>query len=97
MFLVSLSPHPDPLPKGEGAKCQMTKWKMVLLTRSKPLSILRRCDECLHHFGVGEVAAEAVQLVQPEVESGHVCVAAQITEVLHRDECSVELEVRGIY
>ena len=73
------------------------KWKMVLLTRAEPLSVLRRRDECLHHFRIGEVSAKAVQLIQPEVESRCVRVAAQITEVLHDDEGPVKLEVCRIY
>src|SRR5213083_3116981 len=72
------------------------KWKMVLLTRAEPLSVLRRRDECLHHFRIAEVSAKAVQLIQPEVESRRVRITTQITEVLHRNESPVELEVRGI-
>ena len=72
------------------------KWKMVLLTRAEPLSVLRRRDECLHHFRIGEVSAKAIQLIQPEVESRDIRITTQITEVLHRDEGSVEFEIRRI-
>src|SRR5688572_26585951 len=53
--------------------------------RSEPLAVLGRLDEGFHHLGVDEVAAEGEQLVEPEVESGGVRIAAQVPEVLHQD------------
>src|SRR5947209_15825398 len=64
---------------------------VLTLTRSEPLSVLRGREESLDHLGLDEVAAEGVELVEPEVEARRVRVAPQIAEVLHRDEGSVEL------
>jgi len=50
---------------------------------TKPISVLARNQERLHHFGAYEVTFKLVQLVQPELESGIVRVSAQISEVLH--------------
>src|SRR3982751_3615817 len=62
-----------------------------VLARPEPLTVFGRRDEGFDHLGGDEVAAEGVQLVEPEVEPGGVWVAPEIAEVLHRDEGGVEL------
>src|SRR5438874_7186681 len=63
----------------------------------KSLSILNRSNKRLDHFSTDEVAVELVQLVQPKLVAGVVCVlrivgiAAQITKELHQHKRSIEL------
>jgi hypothetical protein len=62
------------------------------------LYVFGRVDEGLYHFGLSEIAVEAVQLIEPEVVAGEVQsrlwrivrVPAQVTEVLHQHESAVE-------
>src|SRR3954470_18067051 len=57
----------------------------------KPLTVLRRGDKGLDHLRLHEVAAERVQLGEPEIEAGSVRISSQISEVLHCDESAVRL------
>ena len=58
------------------------------LSRKAP-AVLDRGKEGFHHFGVFEVAVEAVEFIEPEIVAGKVGVPAgvrialQISEVLH--------------
>src|SRR5436853_7462283 len=69
----------------------------IIESWSKPLSVLARCDERLHHLGIHEVAVELIQLRQPEVIAGvirirsAVGIAAEVTKVLHQDKGAAEL------
>src|ERR1044071_954456 len=63
------------------------------LARPEALAVLGRRDERLDHLGGDGVAVEVVQLAEPEVEAGGVRVAAQVAEVLHRDEGGVALAI----
>src|SRR6266568_1841564 len=64
---------------------------------SEALSIFNRSDERLDHLSADKVAVELVQLRQPEVIAGVVCVlgivrvATQVTKELHQHERAVEL------
>src|SRR5688500_19026198 len=64
--------------------------------------VLVRGEESLDHLGRDEVAAELVELAQPEVEAREVGVAPlvgvapQIAEVLHQHEGAVELPPREV-
>src|SRR5215217_3457262 len=58
---------------------------------AEPLSVLDGRDEGLDHLGPPEVAAELVQLIEPELEARLVRVASQVAEVLAEHEAPVEL------
>src|SRR5437588_4120110 len=66
-------------------------------SRPEARAVLGRVDEGLDHLGGDEVSAELVELREPEVVAVEVRVrrgvrvAPEIAEVLHQDECSVEL------
>ena len=68
-----------------------------LRSRPEALPILSRSNKRLHHFGRIVIAIELIQLRQPEVVAGVVCVraaveiAAEVTEELHQDESAVEI------
>ena len=72
-------------------------WKKTGL-RAEALSVFGRVDKGLDHFGLSEIAVEAVQLIEPEVVAGEVqsglrCIVrvpAQVTEVLHQHKGAVE-------
>src|SRR5207249_1414335 len=76
-----------------GQRCE---WNTGL--RTETLSVFGRVDEGLYHFGLSEIAFEAVQFVQPEVGAVEVQsslrrivrVPAQVTEVLHQHKGAVE-------
>src|SRR5215207_7758199 len=53
--------------------------------------VLVRLKEGPDHFGAEEVAAELVELREPEAVAGRVRVATQVTHVLHHDEGRGEL------
>src|SRR2546430_10984617 len=63
----------------------------------EPLPVFSRGNKRLNHLSADEVAVELVQLVQPEVIAGVVCVlrivrvATQVTKELHQHERSIEL------
>src|SRR5206468_9393148 len=65
--------------------------------RPKALSVFRRGDECLDHFGLLVIAVELIQLLQPEIVASVVAVrrivwvAVQVSEVLHQHKRAVEL------
>ena len=70
--------------------------------RSEALAIFDRTQERLDHLGVLKVAAELIQLRQPEVVPGIVRVlwiiriASQVTKELHQDKRAIELGVHKI-
>src|SRR5438552_13185771 len=87
---------PSPITTNSRPKAQATLLSVstasgsdrIIESWSKPLSVLARCDERLYHLGSHEVAVELIQLCQPEIITGIVCVwpgvriAAEVTEIL---------------
>src|SRR2546426_8156504 len=64
---------------------------------SESLPVFGRSNESLNHLGVDKVAVEGIQLVKPEVESGRVGIASQVTEVFHQHESPGEFIVREFF
>src|SRR5947209_10226901 len=70
------------------------------LSRAEPVPVLIRRDESLDHLSRVEVAAERVELGEPEVVATEVRVrrgvrvSLQVAEVLHQDEGAVRLRMR---
>ena len=69
---------------------------IVSFSRAEPVPVLVRRDESLDHLRRVEVAAERVELREPEVVAAEVRVGRgvrvtlQVAEVLHQDEGLVE-------
>src|SRR5205809_7374891 len=65
-------------------------------SRPEALTVFDRSDERLDHFSTDKVAVELVQLCQPEVIAGVVCVlgivrvATQVTKELHQHKRAIE-------
>src|SRR5215212_8283701 len=66
-------------------------WPRNALHWAEALPIFARAEERLHHFGLDEVAVGCIQFAQPEVEPGGVGIAAEVTEVFHRDKGGIVL------
>jgi hypothetical protein len=60
-------------------------------------AILDRGQESPDHFGLPEIAFEAIEFVQPEVEAAEVSIlpririATEVSKVLHENESSIEV------
>src|ERR687889_77680 len=91
-MLVNFAPAASKTPQAAEATWGES-YARLRLTRPEALTVFARADESFYHFGLDVIAAEVPQLRKPEVESGGIRIAPQITEIFHGHEGCVELAV----